>query len=175
MTPEERQEDQNRRNREMQEARRARNKARLDASHPPPSAPRLGMYADRYAISIFCSEASHEGRTCRVAKFAVGDEHTMPFPAWKRARANELSGETWLGLPSGLRKQMKEAGLDEPPLKPSPEQAPPGRRDRRWRLECEFCGLTVEAVDDRFHDAMSKLRAAGVSELSLAGLASILR
>jgi hypothetical protein len=44
----------------------------------------------------------------------------------------------------------------------------------RWRFECPLCGMTVPARSDRLALVLHKLRAAGVSELSLRGLASTL-
>lgn len=49
----------------------------------------------------------------------------------------------------------------------------PGDRSRA-RLECDLCGLTVEARGDRFNPVLDRLAAGGVSVISLAGLASIL-
>lgn len=147
---------------------------------------------DGWRVQVYCADQAHQRpgddrpRRSEVARLLVkggpgyeplGDDeepgyetpgYVMPAPAWD-AKSRDWRA-VWDELPEAVQD---EYGHLRPTLKPSPERAV--NNDRRWRFACSLCRRTVVVRDERLYPVLATLQVAGVSEISLVGLASRLR
>jgi hypothetical protein len=112
-------------------------------------------------IKIYCRDSSHDDTPCLVETFRrARTAYWMPLGEWTRGRG---------------RTSQRINALTDTYIDPSgPLNLPVDVRDR-FRLSCETCGRVVVVLADTLGPILDCRAAAGVSELSLAGLAGILR
>jgi hypothetical protein len=124
---------------------------------------------ETYEIELYCREPSHAEKRWNICKFigTIGDDGEptgwMPEEFFLAQSVPRQMLEGTRLLPFVV---MHEIGEDfaQPP-------------EARWPLRCEKCNLSVPvragtAAFDRLMDALNKLAAHGVPEISLATLAA---
>ena len=127
-----------------------------------------------WELQLYCADPGHlrqgeqRPREVKVARLEVLDGFVMPVAVF----TGSPIARAWGDMNDAERALWHD---QEPTVAATGSQVPPGRLDRRWRFECSLCQYTVVALDDRLYAVASKLRDAGVSALSLHGLASTLR
>ena len=120
-------------------------------------------------IEIVCSEPVHDGASVIVFRFARGESGWIAGSSWVQAgspRSGKIAGmDAANGLLSGdrhLPEDQRGDIWDDPGLR------------TRFAFKCD-CGLKVTARREKLDPALDALASAGVSRISLRGLAVSIR
>lgn len=118
--------------------------------------------SDQITVEVYCAESSHsKGKRAHIAQFYWSDDDRNP--GWDQWPQGYLT-------PAG---RAFRAGLqnDKPVVGDIAEGAPVRIR---YHFACDLCGLSVVGRRERLSPILDGLAEAGVSEVSLRGLATIL-
>jgi len=120
-------------------------------------------------VEIYCDAASHSRRL--IEKFAKAGppgrwrDHWFPLPDARNDEGKRLR------RPEGTRAPINEGANTHLGTK----SQPPWSARVRFNLQCRECGLSVAIREERLIPILNTLGTAGVSEISLAGLAARLQ
>lgn len=124
-------------------------------------------------IVIVCEASSHESKKNAVQDFTwMGDWNdgdnwmpSAPFGIDATTRARQGQSEVWLEGDKALDRRDKDAF--------NAALARPTEKRVKYNLKCDLCGLSVSIRHASIEPILDKLRAVGVSQPSLALIASI--
>lgn len=113
-----------------------------------------------YRIFLYCDDAKHDGRRMAITNFTFQD------PGWgeRYTRTNGIDHGVTIGE-DGLRPE----GVD--PV----AWARSGPKRSRYSFECRKCRRPLQLREETLWAALNAAATHGVSELSLSGLAAIVR
>lgn len=141
-----------------------------------PRLPRI-LYEDDYEttrLSVQCTDESHSARPWLVDSFYLDTE--APFGSvWLASTTYWRDGKSIAQLPrKGSRSLLVEDRvISKEDFKAKVFVLDNGSRSR-YSFKCGICSLSVSRRSEAVTEAFDRIAAAGVSEISLAGLAAIL-
>lgn len=121
-------------------------------------------FGDAPRVFIYCDDIRHAQRI-RVAEFEY--QADLVPPLWHPTLGGE-SQERMVGDTPFAEVPVWTPASGTPP----PDEIEPSRF--RYRLRCRKCRYEVQATEDKLEAALDRLRLAGVSQLSLRGLARVI-